>query len=79
MDILVPSEKRFEVLKGGRYARFQQGEVNGCCKQKANLYLADKDSTRKITTWRCRTCGRAHRVMRAEPGHFGITQMGRRA
>ena len=75
MDVLVPSEKRFEILKGGRQVRFQKGEINGCCKQPTNLYLADKDDRTRVTTWRCRVCGRAHRVMKAEPGMLGIVDL----
>jgi len=51
---------------------FQKGQVNDCCKQKINLYLAHKDEKQRLAVWRCKFCGRNHYVVEAEPGRFGF-------
>lgn len=75
MDVFIPSEKEFLRLVGNKRVQFMKGEINGCCKQPGNLYSADKDSTGRVTVWRCRTCGRNHYRLVAEPGKLGVTDM----
>lgn len=67
------SEKLYSRLIGKNQIQFMKGKINGCCKQPENLYLADRDEAQKLTTWRCKVCGRAHRVLQAEPGRIGFT------
>ena len=51
---------------------FENGRINGCCRQKENLYLAHKDELRKLKVMRCKVCGRNHYSVHAEPGRFGL-------
>ena len=75
VEILIPTEKRYFKLVGDRKAVFQNGEINGCCQQPDSLYLDHWDEERKVYLWRCRVCKRAHYVLPAEPGHFGLMEL----
>ena len=72
VDLYIPSEKLYIRLRGKNKAQFQKGEVEPCCKQPENLRLGDREPGGKINVWTCQVCKRAHYVLNAEPGRFGI-------
>ena len=78
MEVITPSEKLYVRLVGKDRMKFQKGEINDCCKQPENLFLVHKEESEvnpsrdKLKVWRCRTCGRNHYVLHAEPGKFGL-------